>query len=77
MAQVRNRGKLAIVICSNQFATLAKNQARINAHPELPLVLIDHPIGGLPEKILHDRVAQAVPQVLAQLRKALGHDWAA
>ena len=74
MAQVRNRGKLAIVICSTQFATLAKNQARINAHPELPLVLIDHPIGGLPDNMLQSRVAQAVPQLLAQLRKALRHD---
>lgn len=71
MAQIRNRGKPAVVICSKPFAALAKNQARITGYPDLPLVLIDHPLGGLPEPSVQKRVAQAMPQVLAELRKLL------
>ncbi len=36
--------------------------------PDLPLVPIDHPLGGMIESVVRERVEQAVPQVLAQLR---------
>ena len=51
---------------------LAKNQARVNRQPDQPLVVIDHPLGGVTADIVDARVAQAVPLVLAEIRKALG-----
>ena len=50
---------------------LAKNQARINRQPDQPLVIIDHPLGGVTADVVEARVAQAVPLVLAEIRKAL------
>jgi hypothetical protein len=51
---------------------LAKNQARINRQPHQPLVVIDHPLGGVAADVVEARVAQAVPLVLAEIRKAFG-----
>jgi len=68
MTQVRKRGKPAVVICSIPFVTLAKSTARVNGVPDLPLVRIDHPLGGMAEAVVRARVEQAVPQVLAQIR---------
>jgi hypothetical protein len=51
---------------------LAKNQARINRDPDQPLVVIDHPLGGVTADVVESRVAQAVPLVLDEIRKALG-----
>ena len=68
MTQVRKRGKPAILICSLPFYTLAKSQARVDGVPDLATVRIDHPLGGMTEAVVRARAAQAIPQVLAQLR---------
>lgn len=68
MTQIRKRGTAAILICSTPFATLAKSQARVDGVPDLLMVRIDHPLGGMVEAVVHQRVEQAVPQVLAHLR---------
>ena len=49
---------------------LAKNQARINRQPDQPLVVIDHPLGGVTADVVEARVAQALPLVLAEIRNA-------
>lgn len=72
MTQIRKRGKAAIVVCSKPFLTLAKSQARINGIPDLPLALVDHPVGGAVEEVIRARAAQALPQVLAHLKTAFG-----
>lgn len=69
MSHIRKRGKPAIVICSQPFFTLARSQARVNGVADLPLVLIDHPLGGMVPAVVEQRVGQAVPQVLALLRR--------
>lgn len=68
MTQISQRGKPAILICSEPFAMLAKVQARIDGVPNLAMVQIDHPLGGMNSAIVHERVEQATPQVLAHLR---------
>jgi hypothetical protein len=68
MTQIRKRGTPAILICSSPFATLAKGQARVDGIPDLAMVQVEHPLGGMVEAVVQQRVEQAVPQVLAHLR---------
>jgi hypothetical protein len=72
MTQIRKRGTPAIAICSKPFATLARSQARINEVPDIPLMLIDHPLGGMMRSVVEQRIEQALPQFLAQLRRIFG-----
>jgi len=60
-----------MVICSSPFQTLARGQARIQGVPDLPLALIDHPLGGLLDEHVAQRVEQAMPQVMARIRDLL------
>jgi hypothetical protein len=57
-----------IVICSTSFLALARNQARSNGFADLPLAVVDHPLGGIGEAAVRQRLEQALPQVLQQLR---------
>lgn len=68
MTRIRKLGKPAIVICSQPFLTLAKSQARVNGVADLSFVVIDHPLGGMDEAVVHQRVGQAAPQALALLK---------
>lgn len=68
MTRIRQIGKSAIVVCSQAFAVLAKGQARVNGVPDLPLVIVTHPLGGMARSVVDQRVEQAVPQVLAHLK---------
>jgi hypothetical protein len=68
MTQIRKRGTPAVLICSIPFAGLAQGQARVDGVPDLPLVKIDHPLGGIVHASVLERVEQAVPQLIAQLR---------
>lgn len=47
MAELRKRGLVTAVVCSDPFVTLGKNQARGFGVPDLPLIVIPHPLGGL------------------------------
>jgi hypothetical protein len=68
MTQLQKRGLVAIVICSKPFEGLAKGQARIHGCADLPLVLIDHPLGGMDMATVQARAGQAVPQIINYLR---------
>ena len=46
MSQLRHKGVAAAVICSEPFVRLAKAQAAIAGVPDLPLIVIPHPLGG-------------------------------
>lgn len=69
MCEVRKRGVAAAVICSEPFVKLAKTQARVFGVPDLPLIVIGHPLGGLDMDGVRQRVAAAAPQVLDLIRK--------
>ena len=72
MADLRKRGLLTAVVCSTPFEKLGRAQARVLGAPELPLVMIPHPLGGLTMDDVRARAAHATPSVIALLR-----DWAA
>ncbi|MDB5924858.1 MAG: hypothetical protein JWN13_3794 [Betaproteobacteria bacterium] len=69
MAELRKRGLTTAVICSTPFEKLGRAQARIFGVPELPLVMISHPLGGIAMDNVRERAAQAIPVVLELLRE--------
>ena len=64
MAELRKRGVATALICSDPFRNLAKTQAQVLGVPELPLVMIPHPLGGLSLEDVQKRADVAVPQVV-------------
>jgi hypothetical protein len=69
MVQIRKRGLAAAVICSDSFLTLAQNQSRVFGVPDLPLVMIPHPLGGLSLGDVQKRADIAIPQVLSVIQE--------
>ena len=57
MAELRKRGLTTAVICSTPFEKLGRAQARIFGVPELPLVMISHPLGGIAMDNVRERAA--------------------
>jgi hypothetical protein len=68
---LRRRGCQAVVVCSTPFVTLARSQARAHDVADLPLAVIDHPLGGTRADVVAARAEQAASQVLAVLRQVL------
>jgi hypothetical protein len=64
MAQLTKRGLLAAVVCSDSFMRLGKAQAKVFGVPDLPLLEIKHPLGGLDMDQVRERAAVAMPQLL-------------
>ena len=69
MCEVRKRGVAAAVICSEPFVKLAQTQARVFGVPDLPLIVIPHPLGGLDMTGVEARAAIAAPQLVDLLRR--------
>ena len=69
MAELRKRGLTTAVICSTPFEKLGRAQARVLGVPDLPLVMIEHPLGGLALDDVRARAAQAAPVVVELLRE--------
>jgi hypothetical protein len=69
MAELRKRGLITAVICSTPFEKLGRAQARVLGVPDLPLVMIRHPLGGLQMEDVKARAAEATPVVLNLLRE--------
>ena len=69
MAELRKRGLVAAVICSDPFLKLGKAQARVFGVPDLPLVMIAHPLGGLSLEQVQGRALAAIPQVAELIKE--------
>jgi hypothetical protein len=64
MAELRKRGLITAVVCSNAFLKLGQTQAKIFGVPDLPLLVIPHPLGGLDLESVKGRAAVATPQLV-------------
>lgn len=70
MAQLTKRGLLAAVVVSDSFMKLGKAQAKVFGVPDLPLLEIKHPLGGLSMDKVRERAAVAMPQLLKFINTA-------
>ena len=64
MAQLTKRGLIAAVVCSDTFMKLGMAQAKVFGVPDLPLLKIQHPLGGLSMEKVRERAEVALPQLL-------------
>ena len=71
MCELRKRGLVTAVILSGPFLKLGKTQARVFGVPDLPLLLIPHPLGGLGIDEVRERAGHAIPQVLKLIRESV------
>lgn len=69
MANLRKRGLTTAVICSGPFLKLGQAQARVFGVPDLPLLLIPHPLGGLAIDQVKVRAEHALPQFVKLLKE--------
>jgi hypothetical protein len=69
MAQLTKRGLIAAVVCSDTFMKLGTAQAKVFGVPDLPLLKIQHPLGGLNMDKVIERAAVALPQFIKVVRE--------
>lgn len=71
MSELRKRGLVTAVICSGPFLKLGQAQARVFGVPDLPLIIIQHPLGGLALADVKARAGAAIPKVVALFKERL------
>jgi hypothetical protein len=64
MARLRHRGLVTAVVCSGPFMKLGRTQAKVFGVPDLPLLEIAHPLGGLGLEEVNGRANVALAQFL-------------
>ena len=64
MAQLTKRGLIGAGVCTDSFMKLGTAQAKVFGVPDLPLLKIQHPLGGLNLDKVRERAAVALPQLL-------------
>jgi hypothetical protein len=64
MAELRKRGLVTAVVCSTAFQKLGQTQAKIFGVPDLPLLIIQHPLGGIDIDSVKGRAEVAAPQLV-------------
>ena len=64
MSELRKRGVLVALICTEPFLKLGKAQAKSFGIPDLPLVLIPHPLGGIAIDQVQGRADHALPEIV-------------
>jgi hypothetical protein len=69
MAQLTKRGLIAAVVCSDTFMKLGTAQAKVFGVPDLPLLKIRHPLGGLTMDKVRERAAVALPQLIKVVKE--------
>jgi hypothetical protein len=64
---LERRGIPAVVITTTAFERLAHHEAHTLGMGELPLVVIEHPLGGEPPARVAEKAARAVAQLVTRL----------
>jgi hypothetical protein len=69
MAELRKRGLVTAVVCSTAFQKLGETQAKVFGVPDLPLLIVQHPLGGMDLDTVRSRAGVAAPQLVALIRE--------
>ena len=59
-----------MTLCTEAFIGLAREESRNLGMPELPIVIIEHPLGGLKQGQVAVRAQEAAAQVVLGLTQA-------
>ena len=71
MSELRKRGLVTAVVCSDAFRNLGRTQAKVFGVPDLPLLIVEHPLGGLDIDSVRARADAASPQLVELIREHL------
>lgn len=69
MAELRRRGLVTAVVCSGPFMKLGRTQAKVFGVPDLPLLEIPHPLGGIKLEEVKGRADVALEQFLKLIKE--------
>ena len=69
MAELRKRGLVTAVICSDPFLKLGQAQAKTFGVPDLPLLRIPHPLGGIGIEQVQGRAEVALTKLLELMKE--------
>ena len=69
MLELECRGARVALICSDAFLRMAQAQMKRVPATRLQLIVIDHPLGGLPAAVVQARADQALPQLLRAIEE--------
>ena len=65
--ELEKQGIATVTICTDAFVGLAREESKNLGMPDLPLVIIRHPIGGESLTAIHQRAEDALAQVIRAL----------
>lgn len=65
--ELEKQGVPTVTICTTAFEGLAREESRNLGMPDLPLAIIQHPIGGEPPSVIDQRAEDALAQVVRAL----------
>jgi hypothetical protein len=64
---LQRAGTPAVVVTTTAFETLAHHEAHTLGMEDLPLLVVDHPLGGEPPARIEVRAGRAATQLLMRL----------
>jgi hypothetical protein len=69
MSELRKRGLVTAVICTDPFLKLGRAQARVFGAPDLPLIIIPHPLGGVSLEKVEARAEVAISEFVKLIKE--------
>ena len=69
MSELRKRGLVTAVICTDPFLKLGRAQARVFGAADLPLIIIPHPLGGVSLEKVEARAEVAIPDFVKLIKE--------
>lgn len=60
-----------VTVCTDAFAGLAREESKNLGMPDLPIVIVKHPLGGEPADLIKQRSRDVLDQVIAGLTRDL------
>jgi hypothetical protein len=69
MAELRKRGLITAVVCSDPFMRLGQAQAKTFGVPDLPLLRIPHPLGGISVEQVEGRADAALASLVTLIKE--------
>ena len=69
MTELRKRGLVTAVICTDPCLKLGKAQSRVFGVADLPLIVIPHPLGGISLEKVEGRAEVAIPEFVKLIKE--------
>ncbi len=61
---MEHRGVPTVMVCTDEFSQLGRNEAESLGLPYLPIVLVPHPLGGQKQDQILEKAEKSIDQVV-------------